>query len=151
MLEALDLSIYVRRDGEKAHMDLAVEGVACAGCIRKIENGLREVSGILDARLNFTDRRLAVEWRDGAIEPAGVIRAIERIGFRAHPFEPARVGAEETGEAARLLKCLAVAGFAAMNIMLLSVSVWSGNGADMTQELRDLFHWISALIAIPAV
>lgn len=151
MSETFDLSVYVRRDGAKAHMELAVEGVACAGCIRKIENGLRKVSGILDARLNFTNRRLAVEWKDGAIEPAGVIRAIERIGFRAYPFEPARAGAEEGRQAGHMLKCLAVAGFAAMNIMLLSVSVWSGSGADMTTDLRDLFHWISALIALPAV
>ena len=48
------------------------------------------------------------------------------------------------------MNCLAVAGFAAMNIMLLSVSVWSGNVADMTQETRDFFHWLSALIALPA-
>ena len=48
------------------------------------------------------------------------------------------------------MNCLAVAGFAAMNIMLLSVSVWSGNVTDMTQETRDFFHWLSALIALPA-
>jgi Cu2+-exporting ATPase len=151
MTEAVDLSLYVRRDGAKAHMDLAVEGINCAGCMRKLENGLKQMSGILDARLNFTNRRLAVEWRDGAIEPAGVICAIERIGFRAHPFEPGRVRTAESTQATQLLKCLAVAGFAAMNIMLLSVSVWSGAGGDMAPELRDLFHWLSALIAIPAV
>ena len=37
-----------------------------------------------------------------------------------------------------------------MNVMLLSVSVWSGNVSDMTPETRDLFHWLSALIALPA-
>ena len=60
MTETLDLSIYVRHAGGNAHMDLAVEGVGCAGCIRKIENGLKAVPGIVDARLNFTNRRLAV-------------------------------------------------------------------------------------------
>src|SRR5712671_3793627 len=38
-----------------------------------------------------------------------------------------------------------------MNIMLLSVSVWSGNVSDMTPEIRDFFHWLSALIALPTV
>jgi Cu2+-exporting ATPase len=37
-----------------------------------------------------------------------------------------------------------------MNIMLLSVSVWSGNVTDITPETRDFFHWASALIALPA-
>ncbi len=151
MPEPLDLSIFVRRDGGVAHLDLAVEGVGCAGCIRKIEGGLKRIPGIVEARLNFTNRRLAVDWRDGALEASDVIGALERIGYRAYPFEPERAESDEARRARWLMKCLAVAGFAAMNIMLLSVSVWSGGGTDMTQETRDFFHWLSALVALPAV
>ena len=133
-----------------SHMTLAVEGVACAGCIRKIESGLAKLPGVIDARLNFTQRRLAVDWRDDEIDAARIIAAVEGIGYHAHPFAPERVEADESAQAKWLLKCLAVAGFAAMNVMLLSVSVWAGNVSDMTQETRDLFHWLSALIALPA-
>ena len=89
MTEATDLSMFVRRDGALAQMTLAVEGVGCAGCIRKIETGLKQVPGIVDARVNFTNRRLAVQWRDGAIDAGGVIDALQRIGYRGHPFEAA--------------------------------------------------------------
>jgi P-type Cu2+ transporter len=79
-----------------------------------------------------------------------VIEAVERIGYRAHPFEPERAETDEAEQARWLMKCLAVAGFAAMNVMLLSVSVWSGSISDMTPQTRDFFHWLSALIALPA-
>ena len=148
MTETRDLSMFVKRDAEGiAHMELAVEGVGCAGCIRKIENGLKQLPGVTDARLNFTNRRLAVDWRDKALNAAEVIDALDRIGYRAHPFEATRAESDEARQARWLMRCLAVAGFAAMNIMLLSVSVWSG-GIDMTQETRDFFHWLSALIAL---
>ena len=151
MAETLDLSMFVERGAAGAsHMTLAVEGVACAGCIRKIENGLTKLPGIIDARINFTQRRLAVDWRDDEIDAAGIIKAIEGIGYQAHPFAPERVEADDSAQARWLMKCLAVAGFAAMNVMLLSISVWAGNVSDMTQETRDLFHWLSALIALPA-
>jgi len=151
MAETLDLSMFVERgEAGAAHMTLALEGVACAGCIRKIESGLIKLPGVIDARLNFTQRRLAVDWRDDEINAARIIAAIEEIGYRAHPFAPERVDADDDAEAKRLLKCVAVAGFAAMNVMLLSVSIWAGNVSDMTQETRDLFHWLSALIALPA-
>ncbi len=151
MAETLDLSMFVERgDAGAARMTLAVDGVACAGCIRKIEGGLTKLPGVIDARLNFTQRRLAVDWRDDEIDAASIIRTVEGMGYQAHPFAPGRVDAEESAQAKWLLKCLAVAGFAAMNVMLLSVSVWAGNVSDMTQETRDLFHWLSALIALPA-
>src|SRR5215468_10801681 len=150
MAETLDLSVFVKHSGEMAHMDLAVEGVGCAGCIRKIETGLKQLPGVVDARLNFTNRRLAVDWRPGELEASAVVDALERIGYHAHPFEPQRAESEEAKTAHTLLKALAIAGFAAMNIMLLSVSVWSGNVSDMSQETRDFFHWLSALIALPA-
>src|SRR5215470_16710651 len=150
MAETLDLSVFVKHSGELAHMDLAVEGVGCAGCIRKIEAGLKQLPGVVDARLNFTNRRLAVDWRPGELDASAVVDALERIGYHAHPFEPQRAESEEAATAGTLLKALAVAGFAAINIMLLSVAVWSGNVSDMTQETRDYFHWLSALIALPA-
>src|SRR5215207_5876218 len=106
MPETLDLSIYVKRDGDNAHMELAVEGVGCAGCIRKIENGLKQIPGIVDARLNFTNRRLAVQWLDDMLDAGAVIQALERIGYRAHPFEPERVEADEALQARRLMRCL---------------------------------------------
>src|ERR1700724_3264275 len=151
MAETLDLSLFVEPgDAGTSHMTLAVEGVSCAGCIRKIENGLNKLPGVIDARLNFTQRRLAVDWRNDETDAAKIIAAIETIGYHAHPFAPERADADESAQAKWLMKCLAVAGFAAMNVMLLSVSIWAGNVSDMTQETRDLFHWLSALIALPA-
>ena len=151
MAETLDLSQFVEHaNSGAAHMTLAVDGVACAGCIRKIESGLTGLPGVIDARLNFTQRRLAVDWRDDEIGAADIIQALERIGYRAHPFAPERAEEDDGRQAKRLLKCLAVAGFAAMNVMLLSISVWSGSVSDMTHVTRDLFHWLSALIALPA-
>src|SRR6266571_2322979 len=149
MAETLDLSTFVQHEGGIAHLDLAVEGVTCASCIGKIEGSLKRLPGIVEARLNFTNRRLAVDWREDQLDAADVIAALEDIGYRAHPFQPERAETEEARQASWLTKCLAVAGFAAMNIMLLSVSVWSG-AADMPQETRDFFHWLSALIALPA-
>ena len=151
MAETIDLSSFVERnDSGLSHMTLAVDGVGCAGCIRKIESGLTKLPGIVDARLNFTQRRLAVDWRDGEIDAAAIVKALGDIGYAAHPFAPARVEADESRQAKALLRRLAVSGFAAMNVMLLSISVWSGNVSDMTHETRDLFHWLSALIALPA-
>jgi len=148
MAEALDLALFVQHRDGTAHMDLAVEGVACAGCIRKIEGRLKQLPGVVDARLNFTNRRLAVDWRQSELAPAELIAALEAIGYPAHPFQPERAETDEAQHMRWLVRCLAVAGFAAMNIMLLSVSVWSGT--DMPQETRDFFHWLSALIALPA-
>jgi Cu2+-exporting ATPase len=147
--ETLDLSMFVKRDAGTAHLDLAVEGIACAACIRKIEGGLKQLPGVVEARLNYTNRRLAIDWREEELAAVDVIAALEDIGYHAHPFQPERTEAEEARHMRWLVRCLAVSGFAAMNIMLLSVSVWSGS-VDMPQETRDFFHWLSALIALPA-
>ena len=106
---------------------------------------------IIAARVNLTDRRVAVEWRDGKVDPAGFIDRLSQLGFRAYPFDSGK-SAERRGARWRRRCCAAsrVAGFAAMNVMLLSVAVWSGNVSDITPEQRDFFHWLSALIALPA-
>lgn len=152
MAETPDLSVFVKhQDDGTAHLDLAVEGIDCAACIDEVEGGLCRLNGIVDARLNYTTHRLAVWWQDGAISPSSVVEELQRLGYRAHPYQARLVEEEEARRSQWLLKCLAVAGFASMNIMLLAVSVWSGNVTDITPETRDFFHWLAAFIALPAV
>jgi Cu2+-exporting ATPase len=151
MIESRDLSHFVRHiDGGVARMELAVDGIACANCMAAIEGGLAAVPNVIRARVNFSNRRVAVEWTDGALDPVRVIDRLSELGYRAYPFDSTRSETENEQQSRFLLRCLAVAAFAAMNIMLLSVSVWSGNVTDITPEQRDFFHWLSALIALPA-
>ena len=151
MNETLDLSLYAKPAGDGTlGMELAIDGIACGACIARVEGAVKRVPGVTEARLNFTNRRLHVAWADGAVKPAEILQALEASGYHGHPFIPLRAEQEEAVEGRRLMRCLAVAGFATMNIMLLSVSVWSGNVTDITPETRDFFHWASALIALPA-
>lgn len=122
-----------------------VPGIRCAGCIGKIERELPQQPGIANARVNFSARRVAVS-HDASIDEAGIVRILEHLGFEAQPVA-ANPLAQDDAETRKLLLAVAVAGFGMMNIMLLSVSVWSGAGG----VTRDLFHWLSALIAIPVI
>lgn len=146
-----DFSHYVRAAGEGIkHIDLAVEGVHCAGCMAKIERGLSAIPDVTLARVNLTDRRVALEWQQGTLDPARFIDRLEELGYKAYPYETESAEATEVAETRFLLRCLGVAAFATMNVMMLSIPVWSGNVSDMLPEQRDFFHWLSALIALPA-
>jgi Cu2+-exporting ATPase len=129
-----------------SHSEFVLPGIRCAGCIAKIETGLERLPGVVEARVNFTARRVAVD-HDPAIDDAALRRAIGDLGFVAEPVAEAVTGHGASRESRQLLWALGIAGFAAMNIMLLSVSIWSGADG----STRQMFHWISALIAMPTV
>jgi len=123
--------------------DLSIPDMHCGGCLQKVETALRGLDGVAEARANLSARRASVTWRGK--NPPPMISALGRVGYAAHLYD--RSTERDDPALSRLLRALAVAGFAASNIMLLSVSVWSGADA----ATRDLFHWISALIALPAL
>ncbi|WP_336959401.1 heavy metal translocating P-type ATPase [Sphingobium aquiterrae] len=128
-----------------AHSEFAVPGLHCAGCIAKLEKGLAGVPGIASARVNFSARRVSIDHDPAMIVP-DLKSAIAGIGFEAELLADPGIDAG-IAENRKLLRALAVAGFAAMNIMLLSVAIWSGAAG----ATRELFHWLSALIALPTV
>ena len=134
----------------KLKLALAVEGIYCPACMTRIEKGLTALEGVANARVNLSSHRLSVTWNPDETNPDALLKRLGDLGYGAHPFDPGRVKSEEKRENQRLLRALAVAGFAAMNVMLLSISVWSGNVTDITPETRDFFHWLSAAITLPA-
>jgi len=150
--QATDLSVFVRNPTEGVSaMDLVVDGVHCGACIVTIEKGLANEPGVRGARVNLASKRVTIEWDDGALSPAQILKKLDALGYPAYPFAAPMVDSLEAAEERRLLRCLGVAAFGAMNVMLLSVALWAGASSDANGSTRDLFHWLSALVVIPCV
>ena len=133
-----------RAIGDGVHqVDLAVPGVHCGACINTVETALGQLPGVEGARVNLSTKRVSVRWRGDLLPP--LVQTLAHMGYPSHVAEDVEAGTDKVLK--ELVRAVGISGFAAGNIMLLSVSVWSGaDGAT-----RDLFHWISALIALPVL
>lgn len=126
---------------------LSLPTIHCASCISNVEQGMLALDEVHDIRVNLTRKRATIHAAPGA-DVAKLTRELSRMGYEAQPLDGATLSADQSDRAAKdLVMRLGVAGFAMMNVMLLSVAVWSG-AADHT---RDLFHWLSAAIALPTI
>lgn len=127
-----------------ADLQFSLPTVHCAACIGKIERGLASVIGVTAVRVNLSMKRLSIT---GPVDPDIVLTTLSELGFEAYPLDLEALTKARDDQGKALLTRLAVAGFAMMNVMLLSVAVWSG----ATDATRDLFHLLSAMIALPVV
>ncbi len=130
-----------------AQLALSLPTIHCQACIATVEKALMAHPQVRAARVNLTRKRVMID-ADPDATAQGMAKVMMDAGFEAHELDPAALNQTQTDAAGRdLLMRLAVAGFAAMNVMLLSVAVWSG----ATDATRDMFHWISAAITLPAL
>ncbi len=152
MAEAHTMSVAIAGDNRVAdeRVSLIVENMTCGGCMAKVERALRQIEGVSSVRANLSARRVAVQFAPGTATPRGLVDVLAAAGYQAADIVQAPPDAAALRER-ELLKRIGVAGFAAANIMLLSTAVWAGMVSDMSRAGADLFHWVSALIALPAV
>ena len=147
-----DLAAAIAPGAKGGHeLVLAVDGLHCGACVWLIESVLARDPALRSGRVNLTTRRLRLAW-DGPAELAGrFVTAVERLGYRLVPFNAACLATAGDAMLRGLMRALAVAGFAATNVMLNSVAVWAGLVQDMGPATRGLLHWVSALVAMPAI
>lgn len=140
--------IAEREDAAKeSDLALSLPTIHCAACISTVERALQGHPGVHNARVNLTLKRAQIEAAPD-VSAAQLIETLAGAGYEAHELDAGSISATQTDKAGRdLLMRLAVAGFAAMNVMLLSVAVWSGAEG----PTRDMFHWISAGITLPVI
>ncbi|MBX6740898.1 MAG: cadmium-translocating P-type ATPase [Acetobacteraceae bacterium] len=148
---AIRFATHVRpeRGGEQHSLDLMVSGLTCGACVWLVEQALAAEPDVLRARAGLSTRRLSITWRGPAERAEDLAALVARLGFHVVPWSPACLRAAEDAEGQALLRALGIAGFGAMNVMLLSVAVWVGT--DMGEGTRSLLHWLAALIGLPVV
>lgn len=139
---------YVPELTQQREISLLVEGIHCAACVWLIEQGLQATPGIIEAAVNLSGKRLRVKWDNQRVKLSHIIQRLGQIGYAALPFDPeAAEGALERQNRALLYR-MAFAGFAMMNLLWISIALYSG--ADKG-EFRTLFHWIGFIIATPTL
>lgn len=150
-LAVIDPTAFAETAGEdRWTLDLAVHGLHCAACVWLIETLLAADPSVSRARLNATTARLSLAWTGPREKAARLAGQVAALGYRVAPIAASDMRADRE-ESRELLHAMVVAGFAAANVMLLSVSVWAGAAGEMGSSTRDLFHWLSAAIALPAL
>ena len=151
-LAPADLSDWVRTDpAGTCSLTANIDGVTCAACVWLVERALAATPGVTAARVNLTTRRLNLTWTGGRERLGELSDRIRLLGYRLAPSDASDQLSADAAQSRELLGAMAVAGFAAMNIMLLSVSVWAGHTQGMGEATRSFMHWLSALIALPTV
>lgn len=144
-----DLSPFVTHKGGLNRLSLSVRGAKCGGCLSKIEKSVSALPGIETARLNLSNGQMEVTW-SGDLAASRIGETISNLGYGVSVHSEDSASKAAKNEERSLLVAMGVAGFAAANIMLLSVSIWSGHG-EMGQTTRDALHTISGLIALPVL
>ena len=139
---------FVDSLGDTREINLLVEGIHCAACVWLIENSLKALPGVGEARVNLTGRRLRLKWDNSRLKLSQALRRLGEIGYAAVPFDPEVAEGSLQRANRRLLYRLAVAAFGMMNLMWISIALYSG--ADQG-EFRGLFHWIGFAIATPVL
>ncbi|MCP4996308.1 MAG: cation-translocating P-type ATPase, partial [Gammaproteobacteria bacterium] len=139
---------YVDSLSDNREIHLLVEGIHCAACVWLIENSLKAQPGVLDARVNLSGKRLLVKWDNARIQLSKILQRVGQIGYAAVPYDAEAAEGAVQRQNRDLLYRMAFAGFAMMNLLWISIALYSG--ADQG-EFRSLFHWIGFLLATPTL
>lgn len=141
-------SEFTTCSGDVRDIHLLVEGIHCAACVWLIERGLQRVPGVQSANVNLAAKRLHLRWDNRRSKLSDVIRALAKIGYSAVPYDPESAEGiiKKTNRA--MLYRLFFAGFAMMNMLWISIALYSGANRG---EFRDFFHWIGLALATPTL
>jgi Cu2+-exporting ATPase len=146
-LEDIQAEFVHDREGLR-EADLLVEGIHCAACVWLIERHLERMAGVDAAGVNLASRRLWVRWDPARLRLSKLLASLASIGYAAVPYDPEAVeGHLRNAQRDRLYR-LGFAGFAMMNLLWISIALYTG--ADRG-EYRGLLHWTAWALATPTL
>lgn len=85
-----DVEAAVRSAGyelARDEMSMTIGGMHCATCALTIQDSLKGVPGVVDARVNFALGKATVEYDSSSVSPSDLKAAVERTGYKVLEVE----------------------------------------------------------------
>jgi Cu2+-exporting ATPase len=142
---------FVHDLGEEREIHLLVEGIHCAACVWLIERTLGSLNGVLSAQVNLAGKRLLLRWDNRRIKLSEIIERLGNIGYAAVPFDPEAAEGTIKRQNRALLFRMAFAGFAMMNLMWISIALYTGADTADEGQFLGMFQWLGFALATPTL
>ena len=126
-----------------AHLDLPIQGMACASCASRIERRLNELNGV-SATVNFATEKATVDYDEAVVTPQQLVESVQAAGYSATlpAGDTAEKAAADTDDLRPLR--LRLLGAAVLSLPVLLVS--------MIPSLQfDHWQWLALQLATPVV
>ena len=85
-----DFVAAIKDLGYEAGMEkvvLPIQGMSCASCVKKVENALNGLEGVVRATVNFATERASVQYIPGAVSLDDFRRAVKEAGYEVLEVE----------------------------------------------------------------
>jgi Cu2+-exporting ATPase len=139
---------FITSSGDLRDIHLLVEGIHCPACVWLIERGLQREPGVESVNVNLTAKRVHLRWDSKRNKLSTLIHALSRIGYSAVPYDPENAEGVIKKANRSMLFRLFFAGFAMMNLIWISIALYSGANKG---EFREFFHWMGFALATPTL
>jgi Cu2+-exporting ATPase len=134
-----------------AEASLRIGGMFCAACAGTVEHALRSVDGVLEAHVSVAAERATVRWNPQRTGVPALIAALRRAGYDAAPDATAAARRLRRDEHRLALWRLFVAGFCAMQVMMLAAPGYLAAPGEIAPDLLHLLHWGEWLLSVPVL
>lgn len=142
---------FIKQDADISEITLTVEGITCAACAWLIEKQLRQLIGLQFINVNTTLHRVVIRWQKDKLKLSTILTEIQKVGYKAYPFQVNQQEALYTQQAKSYLRRLGLAGLATMQVMMFAIALYSDFFSGMEEEFIHYFRWVSFLLATPVL
>ena len=138
-------------EGSTMSAEILVEGIHCAACIWLIENWLMQLPGVDTAYVNLSQSRLSIQWSADQLKVSDIFRQLMKIGYGARPFSQSTKQVELNKQRHTLLKQLGIAAVFGMQVMVISVALYSGDWFGIEPTMRIFLERVNLLLILPVL
>ena len=134
-----------------AESHLQLSGLWCAACASPIEDALRGVDGVRDARVAASVSRAVVRWDPARTRMSALIQAVHRAGYGAVPDGAASQRQERLRESRMALWRWFVAAFCSMQVMMFLTPSYVTQPGELDPGMRHLLAWGAWTLTLPVL
>lgn len=143
---------FVKKNSDGlSQVSLIIEGIHCSACVWLNEKALHKMDGVIEAGINFTNNKAKIEWIDDTLKLSEIIDMIRAIGYNAYPYDASVQEVQANRVRKDYYLRMAVAIFASMNIMWISVAQYAGYFSGISQEVKTILNIAEGVLATPVL